>query len=219
MKTRDLKGVKTGIQKSTIFRREKEMKIGYARVSTIKQGRDGNSLEAQKEVLISNGVEKIFEEKFTGTKKDRPELNKLLEEIKTGDELIVTKLDRIARSASQGMELIQGLLDKGVKVHVLNMGLLDDTPTGKLIANIMFAFAEFERNMILERTAEGKAIARQNPDFREGRPKKFKRQQIEHAMQLLEEHTYKEVSDLTGMSVSTLIRAKASRKGNNLKVV
>ena len=195
------------------------MKIGYARVSTLKQGKDGNSLEAQREVLISNGAEKIYEEKFTGTKKDRPELNRLLSEIKRGDELIVTKLDRIARSASQGMELIQQLLNMGVKVHVLNMGLLDDTPTGKLIVNIMFAFAEFERNMILERTAEGKSIARQNPEFKEGRPKKFKKQQIVHAMELLETHTYREVSDLTGMSVSTLKRAKAVKKGNNLKVV
>ena len=164
------------------------MKIGYARVSTNRQGRDGNSLESQRELLINNGAEKIYEEKFTGTKKDRPELNKLLEEIKQGDELIVSKLDRIARSASQGMELIQGLLNMGVKVHVLNMGLLDDTPTGKLITNIMLAFAEFERNMIIERTAEGKTVARQNPDYREGRPKKFKKQQVEHAMKLLEEH-------------------------------
>lgn len=188
------------------------MRLGYCRVSTNKQGRDGNSLEVQRELLINNGAEKIYEEKFTGTKKDRPELNKLLSEIKEGDELIVTKLDRIARSASQGMELIQSLLNMGVKVHVLNMGLLDDTPTGKLIMNIMFAFAEFERNMIIERTAEGKAIAKQNPDYREGRPKKFRKAQIEHAVQLLEIHTYKEVSDLTGISVSTLIRAKAARK-------
>lgn len=188
------------------------MKIGYARVSTTKQGKDGNSLEAQKEQLLKNGAEKIYEEKFTGTKKDRPELNKLLSEIKPGDELIVTKLDRIARSASQGMELIQWLLDKDIKVHVLNMGLLDGTPTGKLITNIMFAFAEFERNMIVERTEEGKEIARLNPDFREGRPKKFKRKQIEHALKLLEEHTYKEVSEITGISVSTLIRAKAKNK-------
>lgn len=191
------------------------MKIGYARVSTIRQG-SGNSLAAQKELLLSNGAEKIYEEKFTGTKKDRPELNKLLEEIKAGDELIVTKLDRIARSASQGMELIQGLLNMGVRVHVLNMGLLDDTPTGKLITNIMLAYAEFERNMIVERTADGKMAARQNPDYREGRPKKFKKQQIEHAMRLLEEHTYKEVSDLTGISVSTLKRAKTIRKSEEL---
>lgn len=183
---------------------------GYSRVSTNRQAKDGNSLEAQREMLLENGAEKIFEEQFTGTKKDRPELNKLLEEIEPGDTLIVCKLDRIARSVSQGMELIQGLLDMGVKVHVLNMGLLDDTSTGKLITSIMFAFAEFERNMIVERTSEGKAIARLSPDFRDGRPKKFKRPQIQHALQLLEMHTYREVSEITGISVSTLKRAKSN---------
>ena len=90
-----------------------------------------------------------------------------------GDTLVVTKLDRIARSATQGIELIQSLLDKGVVVHVLNMGVMDNTPTGKLIRNIMLAFSEFERDMIVERTQEGKAIAKQNPEFREGRPKKY----------------------------------------------
>jgi DNA invertase Pin-like site-specific DNA recombinase len=184
------------------------MKIGYARVSTTKQGKDGNSLEVQRELLLENGAVKIYEEKFTGTKKDRPELNKLLKELNSGDELIVTKLDRIARSASQGMELIQQLIDKAVRVNVLNMGVLDDTPTGKLIVNIMFAFAEFERNMIIERTAEGKAIAKQNPDFKEGRPKKFTKKQLAHALGLLENNTYREVSEITGISVSTLIRAK-----------
>lgn len=209
--------LKNEIKKQREKGKIERMKIGYARVSTPKQGKDGNSLEVQRELLLQNGVEKIYEEKFTGTKKDRPELNKLLEEIKPGDELIVTKLDRIARSASQGMELIQQLLDKGIKVHVLNMGLLDDTPTGKLITNIMFAFAEFERNMIVERTAEGKAIAKQNADFREGRPKKFSKKQLSHAVALLEYNTYREVSEITGISVSTLIRAK--QKAEDEKVV
>ena len=95
--------------------------------------------------------------------------------MQSDDTLKVTKLDRIARSATQGIELTQSLLDKGITVHVLNMGVMDNTPTGKLVRNVMLAFAEFERNMIVERTAEGKAIAKQNPDFREGRPPKYSR--------------------------------------------
>lgn len=87
--------------------------------------------------------------------------------------MIITKLVRIARSAPQGIELIQTLLDKGITIHVLNMGLLDNTPTGKLIRNIMLAFAEFERDMIIERTQEGKVIAKKQPGFREGRPHLF----------------------------------------------
>ena len=184
------------------------MVYGYCRVSTQMQARDGNSLEAQKKLLIENGAEKIYSDAFTGTKAHRPELDKLLAVLQAGDKLVITKLDRIARSASQGIELVQTLLDKGITVHVLNMGLLDNTPTGKLIRNIMLAFAEFERDMIIERTQEGKAIAKRQPDFREGRPKLYNKKQIQHALELLQDHSYRQVTELTGISKSTLIRAK-----------
>lgn len=184
------------------------MVYGYCRVSTQMQARDGNSLDAQKKLLKENGVEEIYSDAFTGTKAHRPELDKLLTVLQEGDKLVVTKLDRIARSASQGIELIQTLLDKGITVHVLNMGLLDNTPTGKLIRNIMLAFAEFERDMIIERTQEGKAIARRQPDFREGRPRLYNKKQIQHALELLQDHSYRQVTELTGISKSTLIRAK-----------
>lgn len=184
------------------------MVYGYCRVSTQTQAKDGNSLEAQKNLLKENGAEEIYSDAFTGTKAHRPELDKLLAVLQAGDKLVVTKLDRIARSASQGIELVQTLLDKGITVHVLNMGLLDNTPTGKLIRNIMLAFAEFERDMIIERTQEGKAIAKRQPDFREGRPPLYSRKQIQHALELLKDHSYRQVTELTGISKSTLIRAK-----------
>ena len=184
------------------------MIYGYARVSTKGQARDGNGLDVQRSALKAAGAEIVYEEAFTGTKKDRPELTRLLDNLKSGDTLIVTKLDRVARSASQGADLIKGLLDKGVTVRILNMGLLDSTPAGKLIMNVMFAFAEFERDMIVERTQEGKALAKTNPDFREGRPKKYSRIQICHALDLLNKHSYKQVSEMTGISISTLARAK-----------
>ena len=184
------------------------MVYGYCRVSTQTQAKDGNSLEAQEQLLKENGAEEIYSDAFTGTKAHRPELDKLLAVLQAGDKLVITKLDRIARSASQGIELIQSLLDKGITVHVLNMGLLDNTPTGKLIRNIMLAFAEFERDMIIERTQEGKAIARRQPDFREGRPRLYSRKQIQHALELLQDHSYRQVMELTGISKSTLLRAK-----------
>ncbi len=184
------------------------MVYGYCRVSTQMQAKDGNSLEVQEQLLKENGAEEIYSDAFTGTKAHRPELDKLLAVLQTGDKLVVTKLDRIARSASQGIELVQTLLDKGITVHVLNMGLLDNTPTGKLIRNIMLAFAEFERDMIIERTQEGKAIAKRQPDFREGRPKLYNKKQIQHALELLQDHSYRQVTELTGISKSTLIRAK-----------
>lgn len=184
------------------------MIYGYARVSTKGQAKDGNGLDVQKAALEAAGAEEIYEEAFTGTKKDRPVLNKLLNELQQGDTLVVTKLDRIARSASQGAELVKGLLEKGVTVRILNMGILDDTPAGKLVTTVMFAFAEFERDMIVERTQEGKAIARMNPNFREGRPRKFSPVQIQHALSLLEDYSYKQVEAMTGISVPTLSRAK-----------
>lgn len=184
------------------------MIYGYCRVSTQGQAKDGNSLEAQEKLLKENGAQEIYSDAFTGTKAHRPELDKLLDKLHPGDKLVITKLDRIARSASQGIELVQALLDKGIIVHVLNMGLLDNTPTGKLIRNIMLAFAEFERDMIIERTQEGKAIAKKQPDFSEGRPPLYSKKQIQHALGLLQSYSYRQVTELTGISKSTLIRAK-----------
>lgn len=145
------------------------MIYGYARVSTRGQASDGNSLEEQERRLREAGAEKIYVDAFTGTKLDRPEFTKLLSILKPGDVVIATKLDRVSRSASQGIALVDSLLERGVSLHILNMGLLNNTPTGKLIRNIMFSFAEFERDMIVERTREGKEIARQRPDYKEGR--------------------------------------------------
>ena len=184
------------------------VKYGYCRVSTIKQGKDGNSLEAQKEMLISAGAEEIFEESFTGTKIQRPKLDMLIEKIQPGDTLIVTKLDRIARSISQGTEFIERLISMGVTVNILNLGVLDNTPASRLVRNIFLAFAEFERDMIVERTTEGKALARLKEGYREGRPKKFRNEQMRHALILLDSNSYSRVSDMTGISISTLKRAK-----------
>jgi DNA invertase Pin-like site-specific DNA recombinase len=179
------------------------MKYGYARVSTKQQ-----DLESQLQTLEAEGCEKIYSEKFTGTKTDRPEFDELLKMLASGDTLVVTKLDRFARSASGAIDTVKKLFKKGVKVHVLNMGIVEDTPTGRLIFNIMSSFAEFERDMIVERTQEGKAIAKQKEGFREGRPNKFSKNQIAHALELLENNSYKQVEDITGISKSTLIRAK-----------
>ena len=188
-------------------------KYGYCRVSTLKQGKEGNSLEAQRELLLSAGADKeyIYEECFTGTKTDRPELDKLLGEIQQGDMLIVTKLDRIARSISKGTELIERLLEMGVSVNILNLGVLDNTAASRLVRNIFLAFAEFERDMIVERCTEGREIARQKEGYHEGRPPKFKCEQIEHGLKLLNDYSYSQVSDMTGISVSTLKRAKRAK--------
>ncbi|MDP4084751.1 MAG: recombinase family protein [Bacillota bacterium] len=182
------------------------MKYGYARVSTTKQ-----DLESQIQALENEGCDKIYSEKFTGTKTNREQFKKVLSLLKRGDTLVITKLDRFARSTADGINTIKELFEKGVKVHVLNMGLVEDTPTGRLILNIMLAFAEFERDMIVERTQEGKAIAKQRDDYREGRPNKYSRKQIDHALELLKNQSYKQVEEMTGISKSTIIRAKRQK--------
>jgi len=188
------------------------MIYGYARVSTKGQAKDGNSLEAQETALREAGATEVYADAFTGTKAHRPELDKLMEAMNAGDKLIVTKLDRIARSATQVIELIQSLLDKGITVHIMNVGLVDNTPTGRLIRTVMLAFAQFERDMIVERTQEGKAIARQKDGFAEGRPPKYGEAQLAHALELLETHSYGEVVKMTGISKSTLVRERRKHK-------
>lgn len=179
------------------------MKYGYARVSTVAQ-----ELETQLQALEEEGCQEIYSEKFTGTKADRPQFKALLKVLKEGDMLVVTKLDRLARNTKEGIEIIENLFNKGVRVHVLNVGLLEDTTMGRFFLQTLLAVAEMERNLIVERTQEGKVIAKQREDFREGRPKKYKKAQIEHALKLLESNSYKEVENMTGISKSTLIRAK-----------
>ena len=149
------------------------MIYGYARVSTKKQAKDGNSLEAQEKALRENGAIEIYYDAFTGTQTDRPELNKLKEQLVDGDMLIVTKLDRLGRSLSKTTELITDLLEKGVKIHILNLGVLSNDSVNTLLRNVLLAFAQFERDMIVERTSEGKAILREtDPDWKDGRKRK-----------------------------------------------
>ena len=133
----------------------------------------------------------------------------LFQELQEGDTLVVTKLDRFARTTIDGVSAVRELFNRGVRVHILNMGLIENTLTGNLILTVMLAFAEYERGMIVERTQTGKAVARQNLNFREGRPKKFTAVQIQHAMELLDSgKSYKQVEAMTGISKSTLIRAR-----------
>ena len=191
------------------------MIYGYARVSTQMQAKDGNSLESQSMELKKAGAVKVFSDTFTGTKTDRPELDRLLAQMQTGDTIVVTKLDRIARNLKQGLDLIDGLSERGINVNVLNMGMIDSTPTGKLIRNIMLAFSEWERDMIVQRTQEGKQLARKKPGYHEGRPKKYSKAQTKHALELLKDHSYSQVVDMTGISKATLVRMKADERIRN----
>lgn len=184
-------------------------KYGYARVST--QGQD---LQVQVETLKAEGCEVIYSEKFTGTTKDRPEFKAVLDAVQSGDTLVVTKLDRFARSAEDAIHVIKQLHTHGVRVHILNMGMVDNTATGKLLLTVLAGFAEFERDMIVERLNEGKAIAKQREGYREGRKPKYTKAQLDHAMKLKETHSFTQVVALTNIPIATLKRESAKRKAN-----
>ena len=147
---------------------------GYGRVSSNGQERNGNSLEDQRNKLVEAGCaeEDIVLETYTGTKMNRPKFTKLIEGLEAGDTLVVCKLDRFARTVREGLQVVEDLKNRGIKVHILNMGLIEDTPMGNLILTVMLAFAQFERDTIVERTQAGKAVARERDDFTEGRPRR-----------------------------------------------
>ncbi len=192
------------------------MIYGYARVSTVAQCRNGNSLEEQTEALTAYGCDKIITEAYTGKTTERPKLNELLQLLCAGDTLVVTKLDRFARTVIEGVLTVRMLFERGVKVHILNIGLIENTLTGNLILTVFLAFAEFERGMIIERTQAGKALARTQAGYHEGRSRKYTPAQINHALELLGSgNSYRQVEAMTGISKSTLIRAK--KEQNSIK--
>lgn len=145
------------------------MIYGYARVSSRGQERDGNSLESQEKLLLSRGCQAVYKEAYTGTKVDRPVFDELLRKLHPGDTLMVVKLDRFARTVLEGARLVQELVDRGVIVDIANMGRAENTPMGKLMVYMMLAFAEFERDNIMERLNDGKRVKRERGGKCEGR--------------------------------------------------
>jgi len=129
--------------------------IGYARVST-----EGQELTAQLEQLNGAGVDKVFKEKASGVKQDRPQLTAMIDTLREGDTVIICKLDRIARSTKHLLEIVDQLEAKQVAFKVLNINLDTSTPTGKLMLSMLAAIGQFEREMMLERQKEGIRIAK-----------------------------------------------------------
>lgn len=189
-------------------------KFGYIRVSTFGQAKDGNSLEHQENEILKHGVKKenIFKDNYTGTKSERPEFSNLLKVLKSGDSLFVTKLDRFARSMEEGARIVRELTERGVNIYIGNIGMIDNTPASKATLGMFLVFAEFERNMIIERTRAGKEIAKQNPDFKEGRPPKLSEDDIDKIVELNKTMSYKEIAEFLKISKATVYRAMRKRK-------
>ena len=187
------------------------MIYGYARVSTKKQLK-GNSLEEQHNTLKEYGCTEIIQEQCTGKTTERPQLNSLMKKLKNGDILVVTKLDRLARNVVEGVTLIRGLLKAGVKVHVLNVGLLDNTPMGNFFITTLLAVAELERSMIVERTQAGKEVAKSKAGYREGRPR-IAKSRLDAALKMVDDgNSYKKVAELMNIGEATLYRARAKQR-------
>lgn len=187
---------------------------GYCRVSTRKQ-LDGYGLDVQeKEIKEKYESAELFPEQFTGATTERPIFDKLLKKLVAGDTLVVTKLDRLARNTVEGIEIVQQLFKRDVSVHVLNVGLLENTSMGKFFLTTLFAVAEMERNTILERTQAGREIARTKEGYKEGRPKKYTSEQLDHAISLLRNNSYTQVEKMTQISKATLTREVRKRKAS-----
>ncbi|PEK65565.1 integrase [Bacillus pseudomycoides] len=186
---------------------------GYARVSTTDQ-----HITTQVNQLKEKGVEVIYKEKKSGKDAEREELQKLLSVLSEGDTLIVTKMDRIARSVKDGLAIVEELMQKGVTLNILNMGVFENTPTGRLMLNMLLSVAQFERDIMLERTREGIEEAKKRGAYK-GRAKKYtsKNPSLVHALELYDNRdanklTSKQIAEITQLSKATLYRAIKARE-------
>ena len=182
------------------------MKIGYVRVSTNVQV-DGYSLDEQKEKLLAVGCEKIFEDVMSGSKKDRPALNSMLEAVRSGDVVVVAKLDRLGRSLSDLIWLMDEFNDRGVGFVSLNDAIDTNSVSGRLMFNVLGAIAEFERELIIERTQAGIARARAN-GVKFGAPVKVDEKMVRKAVKLKDNNDLSsaEKAAVLGVARSTYYR-------------
>jgi DNA invertase Pin-like site-specific DNA recombinase len=131
------------------------MRIGYGRVSTTDQ-----NTSSQEDALRSAGVDRLFVDTFTGTKANRPELDKLREQLRSGDTVVITRLDRLGRSTKDLLNLVAEFEHDGVQLEVIEQSIDTSSPEGKLFFTMVAAFAEFERSIMQARTKDGLAAAR-----------------------------------------------------------
>ena len=175
--------------------------FGYARVST-----EAQNLDRQLDALEKYGVDMIYNEKMSGTKKNRPELTKLLDRITEGDTVVVESLSRLGRSTKDLIELTETFQSKGVNLVSLKEAIDTNSPTGKLLFTLMSAIAQFERDVIADRTREGLKSARARG--RTGGRPRADPEQVKKAVKLYktEQYSIKEIEELTGIKKSTLYR-------------
>ena len=186
----------------------KNFVFGYARVSTEQQ-----NLDRQLDMLQKYGVDFIYNEKMTGTKRNRPELEKLLERLTEGDTVVVESLSRLGRSTKDLIWLMETFNSKGVNLVSLKESIDTTTSTGKLLFTLMSAIAQFERDVIADRTREGLNSARAR-GRKGGRPR-MDSEKLRKAIKLYNTQQYSlaEIEDMTGVKRSTLYRGIRSKNG------
>jgi DNA invertase Pin-like site-specific DNA recombinase len=184
--------------------------IGYARVSTEQQ-----HLERQIDALKNYGIEELYTEKMTGTKANRPELDKVKLRVREGDTIVIESLSRLGRSTKDLLNVLSEFSGKGIKVISLKENIDTTTAAGKLITTLLSAICEFERDTIVQRTNEGLKAARAR-GRKGGRPQTDKKA-IEKALKLYETQTHstQEISEITGISRTTLYRYLKGRSQQN----
>lgn len=183
------------------------MIFGYARVSTQDQ-----NLEMQLDALDKYGCWRIFEEKITGTRKDRPQLEEMFNYLRPGDKVVVYKLDRISRSTKHLIELMEYFQQNQIDFVSINENIDTSTAMGKFIFKVMASIAELERDIISERTKGGLAAARAR-GRNGGRPKKSpKKLEMAYRMYDSKQYSIKEISEATGIGKTTLYRYLNERK-------
>ena len=186
----------------------KNFVFGYARVSTEQQ-----NLDRQLDMLQKYGVDFIYNEKMTGTKRNRPDLEKLLERLTEGDTVVVESLSRLGRSTKDLIWLMETFNSKGVNLVSLKESIDTTTSTGKLLFTLMSAIAQFERDVIADRTREGLNSARARG--RNGGRPRTDSEKLRKAIKLYNTQQYSlaEIEDMTGVKRSTLYRGIRSKNG------
>jgi DNA invertase Pin-like site-specific DNA recombinase len=178
------------------------MLIGYARVST-----DDQNLDLQRDALTKSGCERLFEDQLSGARSERPGLHQAIHYARPGDTLVVWRLDRLSRSLKDLIEMVSLLESKGIGLRSLQESIDTSSSSGKLIFHIFGALAEFERNLIKERTQAGLQAARARGRLG-GRPKALSGDKQELLKKLYSEkkHTLKKICELLGISKPTLYK-------------
>lgn len=182
------------------------MLIGYARVST-----DAQDLEAQRRALTAAGCERIYEEKVSGAKRDRPELARMLDNLRLGDAVAVTRLDRLARSTVAMLNIVEQIKEAGAGLRSLGEPWADSTsPAGEMVLTVFAGIAQFERSLIIARTGEGRKLAKER-GVRFGRPPKFTDDQWSHYLAQVEAGnlTATQAAKLIGCNRATVFRKLA----------